>query len=123
MRRRRDTSDAVAAVCRNRPRPKTCVVHRPSRCHCRHPPTPPCALDRFQPQCVIDNLQRSEGSRMKTSWLDDFVKWFFNASPMWVDERKIWKPTPDVEFADRRSQPRDPTEARRSNRNTRSSRS
>lgn len=123
MRRRARESDAVAAVCRNRPRTKTGVVHQPSRHHCRHPPTPPRALDRFQPQGVLDNLKRSEGSRMKTSWLDDFVKWFFNASPMWVDERKIWKPTPDVEFADRRSQPRDPTEARRSNRNTRSSRS
>jgi len=59
---------------------------------------------------------------MKTSWLDDFVKWFFNASPMWVDERKIWKPT-DLELADRRSHSRDTTEARRSSRNTRSSRS
>ena len=58
---------------------------------------------------------------MKTSWLDDFVKWFFNASPQWVDERKIWKP--DLDFADRRNPPRDATEARRSNRNTRSSRS
>ncbi len=60
---------------------------------------------------------------MKTSRLDEFVKWFFNASPMWVDERKIWRPTPDFEFGDRRSQPRDTTEAHRSNRNTRSSRS
>ena len=59
---------------------------------------------------------------MKTGWLDDFVKWFFNASPMWVDERKIWKPT-DLEFGDRRSHPRDGTEGRGSNRNTRSSRS
>ena len=26
---------------------------------------------------------------MKTSahWLDDFVKWFFNASPLWTDPR------------------------------------
>ena len=123
MRRRAGASDAVAAVCRNRPRTKTGAVHQPSRHHCRHPPTPPRALDRFQPQGVLDNLKRSEGSRMKTSWLDDFVKWFFNASPVWVDERKIWKPTPDLEYVDRRSQLRDPTEARRSNRNTRSSRS
>jgi hypothetical protein len=59
---------------------------------------------------------------MKTGWLDDFVKWFFNASPMWVDERKIWKPT-DVDLVDRRSHSRDASEARRSNRHSRSSRS
>jgi hypothetical protein len=60
---------------------------------------------------------------MKTSRLDEFVKWFFNASPMWVDERKIWRPPPGLAFSDRRSQPRDPTEANLSNRNSRSNRS
>ena len=30
----------------------------------------------------------------RARWFDDFVKWFFNASPMWVDERKILRATP-----------------------------
>ena len=25
---------------------------------------------------------------MSARWLDGFVKWFFNASPLWVDERE-----------------------------------
>jgi hypothetical protein len=24
----------------------------------------------------------------RSRWLDGFVKWFFNASPLWVDERQ-----------------------------------
>ena len=24
----------------------------------------------------------------RARWLDGFVKWFFNASPLWVDERE-----------------------------------
>jgi len=59
---------------------------------------------------------------MKNQWLGDFVKWFFNASPFWVDERKIWKPTPDLDYDDRREHRRDDAESRRSNRTTRSSR-
>jgi hypothetical protein len=60
---------------------------------------------------------------MKTQWLDDFVKWFFNASPFWVDERKIWKPSADCEYGDRREHRRDDNDSRRSQRMTRSSRS
>ena len=25
--------------------------------------------------------------KISSQWLDDFVKWFFNASPVWVDPR------------------------------------
>jgi hypothetical protein len=25
--------------------------------------------------------------KISAQWLDDFVKWFFNASPLWVDPR------------------------------------
>ena len=25
----------------------------------------------------------------QVSWLDGFVKWFFNASPVWFDERRV----------------------------------
>ena len=28
------------------------------------------------------------GMKARTGWLDRFVKWFFNASPLWVDERE-----------------------------------
>ena len=27
--------------------------------------------------------------KARASWLDGFVKWFFNASPVWVDERDV----------------------------------
>jgi len=27
--------------------------------------------------------------KARASWLDGFVKWFFNASPAWVDEREL----------------------------------
>ena len=30
------------------------------------------------------------------TWLDGFVKWFFNASPVWVDERDDALPTVDT---------------------------
>jgi len=43
-------------------------------------------------------------------WLSGFVKWFFNASPFWVDERKIWKPSADCEYGDRREHRRDDNE-------------
>jgi hypothetical protein len=26
-------------------------------------------------------------AKTRNTWLDGFVKWFFNASPVWVDER------------------------------------
>jgi len=44
---------------------------------------------------------------MKTQWLDDFVRWFFNASPFWVDERKIWRPTSGMDCGERREHRRD----------------
>jgi len=35
--------------------------------------------------------------KTRASWLDGFVKWFFNASPVWVDERDVVKePFQDV---------------------------
>lgn len=40
----------------------------------------------------------------RVGWLDDFVKWFFNASPVWVDERSILKDSPNLQVpADRRA--------------------
>lgn len=27
--------------------------------------------------------------KVRSGWFDDFVKWFFNASPVWVDERSM----------------------------------
>jgi hypothetical protein len=32
----------------------------------------------------------------RVGWLDDFVKWFFNASPGWEDGRSILKDSPDL---------------------------
>lgn len=26
---------------------------------------------------------------LRSRWLNGFVKWFFNASPLWVDEREL----------------------------------
>jgi hypothetical protein len=60
---------------------------------------------------------------MKTQWLDDFVRWFFNASPFWVDERKIWRPGSELHCDERREHPRDGDSSHRSQRMTRSSRS
>lgn len=37
-------------------------------------------------------------------WFDGFVKWFFNASPVWVDERRILKDSSDLQVPmDRRA--------------------
>jgi len=40
---------------------------------------------------LIPEALATLASIMKThaSWLDGFVKWFFNASPVWVDERDV----------------------------------
>ena len=44
----------------------------------------------------------------QTGWFDDFLRWFFNASPFWVDERKILR-TPSIPHrgVERRANPRD----------------
>jgi len=34
--------------------------------------------------------------RTRDGWLDGFVKWFFNASPVWVDERHGTLPPVDA---------------------------
>jgi hypothetical protein len=34
-------------------------------------------------------IERDCTMKAKGSWLDGFVKWFFNASPLWVDERTL----------------------------------
>ena len=26
---------------------------------------------------------------LRSRWLDGFIMWFFNASPLWVDEREV----------------------------------
>ena len=31
-------------------------------------------------------------AKVHNSWLDGFVKWFFNASPVWIDERDDARP-------------------------------
>lgn len=41
--------------------------------------------------------------KIRSQWLDDFMKWFFNASPMWVDERQGLMDGVDNEPANRRS--------------------
>ena len=35
-------------------------------------------------------------AKKPNTWLDGFVKWFFNASPVWVDERDDARPTVDT---------------------------
>jgi len=45
--------------------------------------------------------------KTRASWLDGFVKWFFNASPVWVDERDVAREPFETETAvprDRRVQ-------------------
>lgn len=41
--------------------------------------------------------------KVRSQWLDDFMKWFFNASPMWVDERHAVMQGPHTELANRRT--------------------
>jgi hypothetical protein len=55
--------------------------------------------------------------RTRNSWLDGFVKWFFNASPVWVEERDDTRPPVDASVlpdrrvhGDRRRHP-DPRES------------
>lgn len=38
-----------------------------------------------------DTADEGGGRQLKSRsrWLDGFVKWFFNASPLWVDEREL----------------------------------
>jgi hypothetical protein len=44
--------------------------------------------------------------KTRASWLDDFVKWFFNASPVWVDERDVVREPFDADVPrDRRGHP------------------
>ena len=52
--------------------------------------------------------------KTRASWLDGFVKWFFNASPVWVDEREVvGEPFEDVPRDRRvRADRRRPVEAR-----------
>lgn len=41
-------------------------------------------------------------------WFDEFVRWFFNASPLWVDERKVLRaPFEPRRTIERRATPRD----------------
>jgi hypothetical protein len=39
----------------------------------------------------------------RPQWLDDFVRWFFNASPVWVDERKLTNDGPSAPVENRRT--------------------
>jgi hypothetical protein len=41
--------------------------------------------------------------KVRSQWLDDFVKWFFNASPVWFDESAHSDDASGMQPADRRS--------------------